>query len=47
MKEIDDKELLNVKGGAASAWTFFGIGAAVVFMIGLFDGFTRPYGCNT
>lgn len=47
MKEIEEKELANVRGGGISAWTFFGIGAAVVFAIGLFDGYTRPYGCNT
>ena len=46
MREIDEKELANVKGGAMSAWTFLGIGAAVVFVIGIFDGYTRPLGCN-
>ena len=46
MKEIDEKELANVKGGGLSAWTFFAIGAAVVFVIGIFDGYTRPLGCN-
>lgn len=46
MKEIEEKELEKVQGGAMSPWAFFGIGAAIVFAIGLFDGYTRPYGCN-
>ena len=46
MKEIDEKELERVQGGGISPWTIFGIGAAIVFAIGVFDGYTRPYGCN-
>jgi len=45
MKEIEDKELENIRGGA-SAWIYFGLGAALVFIIGVFDGFTRPLSCN-
>ena len=42
---IEDQE--KVQGGAMSPWTVFGIGAAVVFIIGLFDGYTRPLKCNS
>lgn len=46
MREIEENELERVKGGGTSPWVFLGIGAAVVFIIGLFDGYTRPLGCN-
>ena len=46
MTEIKDKELEKVQGGGVSPWAFFGLGTLVVFAIGLYDGFTRPYGCN-
>ncbi len=46
MKEIEQQELEKVQGGGIMPWGLFGIGAAVVFVIGLFDGFTRPFGCN-
>lgn len=46
MKEIEEKELEKVQGGGFSPWAIFGIATAVVFVIGLFDGYTRPFGCN-
>ncbi|MBQ7104832.1 MAG: hypothetical protein IJN90_03150 [Bacilli bacterium] len=46
MTEIREKELENVKGGGISPWIAFGVGAAVVFLIGLYDGFVRPLGCR-
>lgn len=46
MKEIEEKELENISGGATSPWLYFGIGAVLVFIIGVFDGFTRPLECN-
>ena len=45
MKEINDKELHNVTGG--SAWGIIaGIGAAITFIIGFFDGYVHPKACN-
>ena len=46
MRELEEKEQENIQGGAMSPWAIFGISAAVVFLIGLFDGYTRPYKCN-
>lgn len=46
MREIEEKELEKIQGGAMNPWALFGLGTAVVFLIGLFDGYTRPYGCN-
>lgn len=45
MKKIDNNELLKLEGGI-SAWGAIGIGAAVVFAIGVIDGFFRPLKCN-
>lgn len=45
MKKIDDEELLNIEGGI-SAWGVIGIGAGIVFVIGVIDGFFRPLKCN-
>lgn len=46
MEEIKKKELVNVDGGGISVWGGIGIGAAVVFFIGVLDGFIRPLKCN-
>lgn len=46
MKEIESKELEKVKGGGISPWAAIGIGAVLVFIIGVYDGFTRPLSCN-
>jgi len=45
MKELEKNELMNIEGGI-SAWGAIGIGAAVVFVIGVIDGFFRPLKCN-
>lgn len=46
MKEIKGNELEKVKGGGISPWAAVGIGAVLVFIIGVYDGFTRPLGCR-
>ena len=45
MRKINDDELMNIEGGI-SAWGVIGIGAAVVFAIGVIDGIFRPLKCN-
>lgn len=47
MTEIKDKEIMNVEGGGLSVWAILGIGATVVFLIGVFDGYTRPLACKS
>lgn len=46
MVELSKQELLNVNGGGFS----FGIGClvvgAVIFLIGVIDGYVRPLKCN-
>lgn len=45
MKEIKEKELNEINGGI-SMWGAIGIGAAIVFAIGIIDGYFRPLKCN-
>ena len=46
MVELQEQELLEVKGGSISAITVIGIGALVVFLAGLISGYTNPEKCN-
>lgn len=46
MKNLNDKELMNVDGGAVKIGLLVGIGAGVTFLIGVLDGFFRPLKCN-
>lgn len=46
MKEIEEKDLEKVKGGGISPWLLSGIGAVLIFAIGVYDGFTRPLACR-
>ena len=45
MKKLNDLELNNVKGGM-TAWALIGIGIAVTFVAGIFDGIARPHKCR-
>jgi len=45
MKEINEKEYKNIDGGI-TVWGGIGIGAAIVFLIGVIDGIVRPLKCN-
>lgn len=45
MKELNNEEMLNIKGGGVS--NFIGlIGAGIVFVIGVIDGLINPRKCN-
>ena len=46
MEKLEKQELMNVQGGGLSLGLGFLIGAAVVFVIGVIDGFMRPLKCN-
>lgn len=46
MSEIHSKDLKSIKGGALSVWGGIGIGAGIIFLIGVIDGFVRPLKCN-
>ena len=46
MKEIKKEDLTKIDGGI-STWAAIGIGAGVVFLIGVLDGFFRPLKCNS
>ena len=46
MVELNNKELMQVKGGGISLGTGLLITAGVVFVIGIIDGYVRPLKCN-
>ena len=45
MQKLENKELMNIKGGI-SGWAIAGIIAASIFVVGVFDGIARPLKCN-
>lgn len=46
MKKIEKDELIKINGGGMNVGLGLLIGAGVVFIIGLIDGFVRPLKCN-
>ncbi len=46
MKKLTVKESKKIKGGAAGGWIAAGIVAGITFLVGVFDGFTRPFKCR-
>lgn len=50
MRNLNDKDLMKVEGGALSATAIAGIlagiTAGVTFIVGIIDGIVRPLKCN-
>ena len=46
MKKLSKEELVKVNGGGRSLGVGLLIGAGVIFIIGVIDGFMRPLKCN-
>lgn len=46
MKGLNNEEMLEVKGGAFNKMLAAIIGGAIVFLIGVVDGFINPRKCN-
>lgn len=46
MKQIDNEQLMQVKGGAVNWGVIAGIGAFSSFLIGMIDGLLNPQKCN-
>lgn len=46
MNKLGKKELLKINGGGMSVGFGLLIGAGIVFIIGIIDGFVRPLQCN-
>ena len=47
MEKLEEKELKNIKGGSVPVGTILAIGAGIVFLVGIVDGFVRPLKCNS
>ena len=46
MKKLNNEEMLNINGGGISIKLAGLIGGAIVFVIGVIDGFLNPRKCN-
>lgn len=45
MKPLSEKELKEIQGGWSITSTF-GIGALITFLLGVIDGYLRPFECR-
>ncbi len=46
MNELTKDELKNINAGGFSFGIGIAIGAGLIFIIGLIDGYVRPLACN-
>ncbi len=46
MQELRNNDLKKIKAGGVSGWVVAGIIAGITFLVGVFDGFTRPFKCR-
>ena len=46
LEEIKREELESINGGGITIWTALVVSLAAVFLIGVYDGYTRPLACH-
>ncbi len=46
MEKLNEKQLKSIKAGAGAGWIIAGIVAGITFLIGVIDGYTRPFNCR-
>ena len=46
MIELKNNDLKKITAGAISGWAIAGIIAGITFLVGIFDGYTRPFNCR-
>lgn len=46
MQKLRISEQKKVIGGAATGWIVAGIITGISFLVGIFDGYTRPFKCR-
>ena len=47
MQKLTQEELLSINGGAVKASVLIAVGSAITFLVGIIDGFIRPYKCRS
>lgn len=46
MNNLNKEEMLKINGGGFNLGFWALIGSGIAFIVGIIDGFTRPYKCN-
>ena len=46
MNELSKNELMKINGGGFSWMALFGVLAGSIFLVGVLDGYLRPYACR-
>ena len=46
MKQLTVNELKNIRAGAVSGWVVAAVASALTFIIGIIDGYVRPFKCR-
>ncbi len=46
MRELTKNEMLNISGGEVSAGLIAAICAGISFIVGIIDGYVRPFKCK-
>lgn len=46
MKELNKNEMLSIKAGGISAGAIAVIGGCIAFIVGILDGYVRPFKCR-
>lgn len=46
MKKLKTNELKMIEAGASGGWIVAGIVTGITFLVGIFDGYFRPFKCR-
>lgn len=46
MKKLTQTDLKHIKAGASAGWIAAGVVAGITFLVGVLDGYFRPFKCR-